>query len=92
MKTWRLNDEVSLRTGLGVRYVGSTISTGVAGTLKTPSYTLADALVAVDWNAWSLSVNATNLFDKTYYSPCRAFGDCFTGNGRNVIATLGYRF
>ena len=92
VKTWRLNDEVSLRTGLGVRYVGSTISTGVAGTLKTPSYTLADALVAVDWNAWSLSVNATNLFDKTYYSPCRAFGDCFTGNGRNVIATLGYRF
>lgn len=92
VKTWRLTDEVSLRTGLGVRYVGSTISTGVAGTLKTPSYTLADALVAVDWNAWSLSVNATNLFDKDYYSPCRAFGDCFTGNRRNVIATLGYRF
>ncbi len=92
VKTWRLTDEASLRTGLGVRYVGSTISTGFAGTLKTPSYTLADALVAVDWNAWSLSVNATNLFDKTYYAPCRAFGDCFTGNGRNVIATLGYRF
>lgn len=92
VKTWRLTDEASLRTGLGVRYVGSTLSTGVAGSLKTPSYTLADALVALDWKDWSLSVNATNLFDKSYYAPCRAFGDCFTGNRRNVVATLGYRF
>ncbi|MGH6999801.1 MAG: TonB-dependent siderophore receptor [Phenylobacterium sp.] len=92
VKTWRLTDEASLRTGLGVRYVGSTLSTGVAGSLKTPSYTLADALVALDWRDWSLSVNATNLFDKSYYAPCRTFGDCFTGNRRNVVATLGYRF
>lgn len=92
VKTWRLSDEVSLRTGLGVRYVGETLSTGVAGAIRTPSYTLADALVAADWQTWSLSLNVTNLFDKRYYSPCRAFGDCFTGNRQNVIATVGYRF
>lgn len=92
VKTWRLSGAARLRTGLGVRYVGSTLSTGVTGSITTPDYTLADALVALDWNSWSLSVNATNLFDKTYYNACRTFGDCFTGNGRNVIATLGYRF
>jgi iron complex outermembrane receptor protein len=37
-------------------------------------------------------VSATNLFDKDYFAPCRTFGDCFSGNGRSVIATLGYRF
>lgn len=92
LKSWPLGDETSLRTGFGVRYVGETLSTGFAGSLTTPSYTLADALVAVDWKAWTLSLNATNLFDKSYYAPCRTFGDCFTGNRRNVIATLGYRF
>lgn len=103
-KTFRLADGLDLRIGGGVRYVGETISTGEpsgitsapnangAGTLKTPSYTLADALVAVDWKRWSLSVTATNLFDKTYYNACRVFGDCFTGNGRNVVGTLAYRF
>jgi iron complex outermembrane recepter protein len=92
VKTWQVGEEVTLRTGLGVRYVGKTLSTGFAGSLKTPSYTLADGLLAADWRAWTMSLSATNLFDKRYYAPCRAFGDCFTGNRRNVVATLGYRF
>lgn len=93
-KTFVLGNETDLRVGGGVRHVGSTISTGFAfgGTLRTPSYTLADALLALDWKQWSLSVNATNLFDKDYFAPCRAFGDCFTGTGRSVIGTLAYRF
>ena len=93
-KTFILGDETDLRVGGGVRHVGSTISTGFAfgGTLRTPSYTLADALLALDWKQWSLSVSATNLFDRDYFAPCRAFGDCFTGNGRSVIGTLAYRF
>jgi iron complex outermembrane receptor protein len=37
-------------------------------------------------------VNATNVFDKHYYAPCRAFGDCFTGNRRAVFGTASYRF
>ena len=92
VKTWPLSEDAALRTGLGVRYVGKTLSTGFAGSIVTPSYTLADALVALDWRAWTASVSATNLFDKSYYAPCRSFGDCFTGNRRNLIATLARRF
>lgn len=92
VKTLQLQNDVDLRFGGGVRYVGHTDSIGANITLRTPSYTVADALVGVDWGKWSLSATATNLFDKQYFAPCRFFGDCFTGQGRNVIATLGYRF
>jgi iron complex outermembrane receptor protein len=68
------------------------LSTSSAGALRTPAYALADALLAYDLRDWSLSLNATNLFDKEYFAPCRAFGDCFTGNGRSLIGTLAYRF
>lgn len=91
-KTFSLDGGARLRIGLGGRYVGSTVSTGTAGALRTPSYTLVDALVAYELRDWSLSVNATNLFDKEYYAPCRAFGDCFTGNGRSLVGTVAYRF
>lgn len=92
MKTLTLQDGVDLRLGGGVRYVGSSESIGPALTLRTPSYTLADALIGLDWKQWSLNVSATNLFDKQYYAPCRYFGDCFTGLGRNVVATVAWRF
>ncbi|MGH8446471.1 MAG: TonB-dependent siderophore receptor [Solimonas sp.] len=92
VKTVGLGDRAALRLGAGVRYVGSTLSTAESGSLKTPDYTLADALAAIDWQAWSLSLNATNVFDHRYYAPCRAFGDCFVGNRRSVIGTLGYQF
>lgn len=91
-KTFALNDDSSLRIGLGGRYVGPTESTGVAGVLRTPSYTLADALVSYEVNDWSLSINANNLFDKEYFAPCRSFGDCFTGMGRTLVGTVAYRF
>lgn len=92
VKTLALQDGVDLRLGGGVRYVGSSDSIGQLVTVHTPSYTLADALVGLDWKQWSLNVSATNLFDKQYYAPCRYFGDCFTGLGRNVVATVAYRF
>jgi iron complex outermembrane receptor protein len=91
-KTFALTSDAKLALGGGVRHVGETLSTGTSGSLVTPSYTLADALASVEWRSWRLSVNATNLFDKQYFAPCRAFGDCFTGNGRSVIGTLAFRF
>ncbi|WP_158238382.1 MULTISPECIES: TonB-dependent siderophore receptor [Luteimonas] len=81
-----------LRAGLGVRHVGDTQSHAADYSLRTPSYTLADAMVGYDTGAWSFLLNATNLADRTYYAPCRVFGDCFIGNGRYVVATVGYRF
>ncbi len=92
VKTLALGNGMDLRLGGGVRYVGESRSIGAATELRTPSYTLADALVAVDWKDWSFNVNATNLFDKHYFAPCRFFGDCFTGQGRNILASVGYRF
>src|SRR3546814_16331341 len=48
VKTLRLNAAAALRVGAGVRYIGDTESTGAAMTLDTPSYTIVDALVALD--------------------------------------------
>ena len=92
VRTFRLSDEWAVRVGLGLRYVGPTQSSVGPGKINTPSYTLADGLVAVDWQSWSLAVNAANLMDKRYYTTCRTFGDCFMGNRRAVIATLTRRF
>ena len=92
MKSFAIGGDSELRLGGGVRHVGATVSTGVAGALRTPSYTLVDALAEFHWRQWTVSLSATNLFDETYYAPCRAFGDCFTGNKRSVIGTLAYRF
>jgi iron complex outermembrane receptor protein len=92
VKTFPLREGAALRLGGGVRYIGDTVSTGTAMTLETPGYTLFDALAALDWDRWTLAINATNLFDKTYYAPCRAFGDCFTGNRRYVVGSLSVRF
>ena len=92
VKTIALSDDMSLRLGAGVRYVGPTVSTGTALTLRTPSYTLVDALAEVAWDRWTLGLNVTNLLDEDYYAPCRAFGDCFTGNGRYAVGSLTYRF
>ena len=91
-KQFPLGDAAQLRVGLGGRHVGPTLSTTAAGSLETPGYTLADALVSFDWPRWSLAFNATNLFDKEYFAPCRAFGDCFTGNTRAMTGTVTYRF
>lgn len=92
MKTLRLSDDAALRLGTGVRYIGNTRSTGPTSVIVTPGFTLVDAAVSLDWGRWTAAVNASNLFDKTYYSACRTFGDCFIGNRRYVVGSIGYRF
>lgn len=92
VKTLQFGNDLALRLGAGVRYIGPTLSTSASGSLTTPSYTLADALVSLESQSWVVTANATNLFDKRYYAPCRAFGDCFTGNRRSILGTVSYRF
>jgi iron complex outermembrane recepter protein len=105
-KTFRVQDDVSLRFGAGVVYNGKSISTGpvdpyglnpaiAPGTLysiETPARTTVDGLVEANWKNWRLALNATNLFDNRFYASCLARGDCFVGAPRNVLATLSYRF
>ncbi len=91
-KGFEIGEGMKLRAGLGGRYVGSTVSTGATVVVRTPGYTLADALLELQMPAWTMALNVTNLFDKAYYAPCRNFGDCFSGNPRMVTGTVTYRF
>jgi iron complex outermembrane receptor protein len=96
-KTLRVGGEAKLRLGAGVVYTGNRRSVGspapdTVWTVKTPAYTVFDALAEITWNHWRFTVNATNLFDKRYYASCLDRGDCFVGAPRNVMATVGFRF
>lgn len=93
-KNFDLGNERSLMLGGGVRHVGKNRSFGAAfpNGITTPSFTLADALVELSVQNWSFAINATNLFDKRYYSACLARGDCFMGSERNIFGTVSYRF
>jgi iron complex outermembrane receptor protein len=91
-KGFQVSDDMTLRAGLGGRYVGSTVSAGPTTSIRTPGNTLADALLELQLPSWVFSLNVTNLFDKEYFGPCRYFGDCFSGNPRTVVGTVTYRF
>ena len=79
-----------LRTGGGVRYVGST--TDGTGANRVPSNTLIDALVSYDTGPWTLSLNVNNLTDKTYIATCLERGDCWFGTQRRAVVTMAYRW
>lgn len=92
-----------LRIGAGMRTASQNESNGTAfpaptfaptpNRIVTDGYTLFDALIAYDFgNGLALSVNARNLFDKEYFATCLSRGDCFPGEQRTVIGTLGFRF
>lgn len=87
-KTVRMADDAAVRLGAGVRYTSAHLS----GNIRTPGYTLVDALVEFSKGPWSLAVNANNLLGKDYYASCLGRGDCFIGAERNVFGTLSYRF
>jgi iron complex outermembrane receptor protein len=91
-KTVQLANDVSMRLGGGVRYNGATTSRSGSFIVEAPSYTLVDALVAFDYKAWTLQLNAINLFDERYYPGCSVFGSCANGEPRTVQGTLSYRF
>ncbi|MGL1241041.1 hypothetical protein ACSTKS_23410, partial [Vibrio parahaemolyticus] len=79
----------------GVRYVGSQISgdtTAYSLRITTPSYTLVDALGAVDFRSWTLQVNAVNLLNKLYYASCDTYGSCENGDPRTYNVMVNYRF
>ncbi|WP_024583133.1 MULTISPECIES: TonB-dependent siderophore receptor [Bradyrhizobium] len=81
----------------GVRYIGPSAG-NTANTFYVPGVTLFDAAIHYDlaglgrpFKGYSLQVNATNIFDKTYVTFCQDIG-CYYGLRRNVIATLRYRW
>lgn len=89
--TWvSYSNDSGLRTGFGVRFSGE--SFGGADVIRTPSYTLIDAMVSYQLDRWLLQVNARNLADEEYQSTCLARGDCFQGERRTVIGSITYQF
>lgn len=93
-KSFKLASDVEARIGGGVRYTSASRSYSAVfpDGVRTPSYTLVDALAEVSWRTWRFSVNATNLFNKKFYAACLSRGDCFIGAERQVFGTLTYRF
>lgn len=93
-KSFALGNDVRLRVGGGVRHSSAnwSYSANFRNGIRTPDYTLVDALAELTWQQWQLSVNATNLFNTKFYSACLARGDCFIGAERNVFGTVTYRF
>ncbi len=82
--------------GGGVRFVGSSFADD-ANTVETDGYYLLDASARYDLGALSptltgaeVTVNATNLTDKEYYSSCSTGFYCQYGNGAQVLAGLRY--
>ncbi|MBR1268463.1 TonB-dependent siderophore receptor [Bradyrhizobium sp. AUGA SZCCT0222] len=76
--------------GGGVRYIGE--SWDGTDTIRTPDYTLFDAMIRYENGPWRLQVNASNIADKRHVTTCLARGDCFFGIGRTVLGSLTYRF
>nr|WP_249780703.1 TonB-dependent siderophore receptor [Bradyrhizobium sp. dw_78] len=85
--------------GGGVRYLGDTPGNLAGPTvLDVPAVTLFDAAVHYDFSAlgpqfkgYTLQLNASNLFDKTYVALCQDNG-CYYGLRRQVMATLRYKW
>ncbi|SEN07266.1 iron complex outermembrane recepter protein [Sphingomonas gellani] len=81
-------------------YAGTYFDASANAPDHTPSYTLFDALARYDlgkafsgMQGVTLSVNATNLFDKKYITTCYLdYGWCWYGNRRTVQGTIGVRF
>ncbi len=78
------------KVGAGIRYVGE--SYGGADTLRTPSYTLHDAMIGYETGHWDFAMNVHNLTNKDYFATCLVRGDCFVGKERSVVARMRYTF
>jgi iron complex outermembrane receptor protein len=92
-KTLNLRSDLTLRYGGGVRWVGRQLAGDVTSLqVVTPSFTLADLVLAVEKDRWGLQVNADNLFNHYYYATCSQYGYCVNGERRTVNAAATYRF
>lgn len=95
-----------LSFGAGVRYVsgsdGTTNYAVINGVttfqrFHTKGFTLVDAMLGYDLSkvgleGWSVSVNAANLFDKTYISACPFLNSCYYGGPRTVVGSLRFNW
>jgi iron complex outermembrane receptor protein len=77
------------KAGAGVRYVGESFGDG--GTVRTPGYTLGDAMVGYETEAWDLTLNVRNVTDEVYVAST-GFLTGYYGERRTVLVKLGANF
>ncbi|WP_200819603.1 TonB-dependent siderophore receptor [Methylopila sp. Yamaguchi] len=75
--------------GGGVRYLGKSEATQ-PNTVKVPDATLFDVAARYEWDAYKVSLNVTNLFDKRYVSGCQGINVCSYGEGRRALVKASY--
>lgn len=76
-----------LTVGTGVRHVGTT----VYGNYKLPSATVADLMASYQFNEnWITQLNIHNVGDRKYVASCNWY--CYYGAGRNINASISYKF
>lgn len=80
-----------LSLGSGVRYVGSSYG-DKANTVKVDGRTLVDAGLSYKYKDMTFKLNATNLFDKKYYTTCEDQYSCYEGDRRSVIGNVKFSF
>ncbi|MYM83334.1 TonB-dependent siderophore receptor [Duganella sp. FT50W] len=78
-----------LRLGGGVRYIGSTLSSG--DNYRVSAYTVADAGLNYQRGHWKYALNVKNLADRSYLAECGS-GYCNYGDPRQVLVTATYRW
>lgn len=79
-----------LGIGSGLNYTGKRQNDEV-NTNQEGGFTLLNAMVRYNYDAWQLRLNASNLLNKEYNTICY-HGECYQGRERTLIATLKYRF
>jgi iron complex outermembrane receptor protein len=79
-----------LGAGAGVRYTGRR-QNDEHNTSSEPGVALVDAVVHYENGPWRLALNATNLFNRDYYSICY-MGECYRGAERTLVMTARYRW
>lgn len=85
-----------VKIGGGVRRIIGTSGYVLGSTptpAKLPAYTVFDAVIGYEQGPWNVSLNISNLLDKTYVQSCYyATTTCFYGDGRNAIVRATYRW
>ena len=72
---------------------GESVSENASIRYVTPSYTLADLMLAYQFSDdIDVQLNVRNLTDKEYLTSCLTRGDCFPGVRRTINASVTYAF
>ncbi|QMT32444.1 iron complex outermembrane recepter protein [Alysiella filiformis DSM 16848] len=82
-----------LTLGAGMRHVGSSVSSqgSLYSAAKVPSSTMFDLMARYDFaKNWQAQINVDNVANKRHVSGCDYY--CYYGQGRNVNASVSYKF